>query len=370
MFPEYLKVISNYRAYLTSFKEKKTEVPILKQLCLLRNFLLLTISIIRVAQIENVDLVVGGEDFQTLLVSFLSGRFSNKPWTAIFQPTSDLLQPSSTRSSINPFTVLKFVSSKHFSKDLSLYSRIGVAIELLLELTIAEESLILSVSRSVIEEVKSLNPQIKFHLINPGNGVRQEDFIQTMTRNYQYDAIFFARLIPIKGLFELPEIWKQVIKELPKAKLAVAGITENEIYVKNFLDVVNQNHLSSNIIFLGELDELSLKRSVSSSKVALYPSLIDSFSLVTLESLACGTPVVAYNIPAIAWNFGKCKAVLRCKIKDNSEMAKKTLMILENENLRAMLSQKAKEYSLNYDWKEVLKAEKNAYFKVVENFRS
>jgi len=86
-----------------------------------------------------------------------------------------------------------------------------------------------------------------------------------LARNQEYDSIFFARLIPEKGLFELLEIWKQVIKELPEAKLAVAGIIETQIHVKNFLNAVSQNHLSHNIIFLGELDELSLRRSVSSS---------------------------------------------------------------------------------------------------------
>jgi glycosyltransferase involved in cell wall biosynthesis len=90
---------------------------------------------------------------------------------------------------------------------------------------------------------------------------------------------------------------------------------------------------------------------------------------VTLESLACGTPVVAYDIPAIRHNFGKCEAVLRCQPKDFQNMADKTVLILKNETLRSELKNKAREYSQRYTWSNVAKAEKEAYLKVVNTFK-
>lgn len=214
-----------------------------------------------------------------------------------------------------------------------------------------------------------MDPKIEFHVIEPGNGVDSEKFAMESDMNQEYDGIFFARLVPEKGLYDLPVIWKYVTKIVPRAMLAVAGITEEQKYVNDFLGMVNRFHLGQNIIFLGELEENALINLIKSFKLTLYPSLVDSFSLVTLESLASGTPVVAYDIPAIKHNFGKCDAVLRCKIKDYNKMAEKTLWILKNENLRATLSKKAKEYSGNYDWKNAVRAEKAGYLKVVEHFR-
>jgi glycosyltransferase involved in cell wall biosynthesis len=132
--------------------------------------------------------------------------------------------------------------------------------------------------------------------------------------------------------------------------------------------MITKCDLGRNVVFLGELGMEDLRRSIRSSRLTLNPSRLDAFSLVTLESLACGVPVVAYDIPAIRYNFGKCDAVLRCRLKDTQEMAEKAVMILEEETLRKTLAHKAIEYSANYSWTNVVRAEKEAYFKVIEHF--
>ncbi|MCX6654417.1 MAG: glycosyltransferase, partial [Candidatus Bathyarchaeota archaeon] len=192
----------------------------------------------------------------------------------------------------------------------------------------------------------------------------------TPSQNIKYDAMFFSRLIPEKGLYDLPIIWKQVTKKNPKAKLCVAGITQTPEFVKYFLELVNELGLNENITFLGMLEENTLINTIKSSKLTIYPSLIDAFSLVVLESLACGTPVVAYDISAIRHNFSRCNAVIRCPPGNTECMAEQTLTIIEDESLRETLSEAAKKYSSKYDWKNVVKAEKEGYFKVIDYTRA
>jgi glycosyltransferase involved in cell wall biosynthesis len=369
MFPDYMKMLSNYRVYVKNFKEKRSSVPGLKQVFSYESVLRSALSISKVAIEEAADLIVGGEETKTLWPSYLAGKYCSKPWTAIFQPFTDLLQPSRSFTPVNIFNVLRFISEKRSAKKLLLISKIGLALQLLLQLKVAEKSLMLPVSSSVVEELNFLDPKIRFYVIKPGNGINLEKFETKSDNNKQCDAIYFARLIPEKGLYDLPIIWKYVTKKIPKATLRVAGIKEDQRYVNRFLDIVNKFHLDRNIIFLGALEENALISTVKSSKLTLYPSLGDSFSLATLESLACGTPVVAYDIPAIRHNFGKCDSVIRCPVKDSQCMAEKTLLILKDEKLRETLSRKAKEYSADYDWKDVVKAEKNAYFEVIEHFK-
>jgi len=240
-----------------------------------------------------------------------------------------------------------------------------MALQLLSQLKVAEKSLMLSVSSSVVEDFNFLNPKIKFHVIDPGNAINLDKF-SIPSQDVKYDAIFFARLIPEKGLYDLPIIWKHVTEKNPQAKLCVAGITENRKFISQFLDMVNELCLSENIFYLGMLEENTLISTIKSSKLTIYPSLVDSFSLVTLESLACGTPVVAYDISAIRHNFSKCDAVIRCPIKNIECMAEQTLSIIKNEKLKETLSEKAKNYSAKYDWINIVRAEKEAYFKVVD----
>jgi glycosyltransferase involved in cell wall biosynthesis len=153
------------------------------------------------------------------------------------------------------------------------------------------------------------------------------------------------------------------------ARLAVCGIVEKEGVVEKFLKEVSKYDLSDNIEFLGQQDAARLLDVVASSYLTVYPSYLDSFSLVTLESLACGTPVIAYDIPAIRHNFGKCDAVFRCPTGDEACMADKIIHVLTNAD-RKTLSIAAKKFASLYDWGNVIKAEKEAYIKVIEYSKS
>jgi glycosyltransferase involved in cell wall biosynthesis len=62
--------------------------------------------------------------------------------------------------------------------------------------------------------------------------------------------------------------------------------------------------------------------------------------------------------------------VLRCPTGDKKCMAKNVISIIENQSLRFRLRMEAKKYSSNYDWRNVVKAEKEAYQKVIKRFTS
>jgi glycosyltransferase involved in cell wall biosynthesis len=205
---------------------------------------------------------------------------------------------------------------------------------------------------------------IKFVTITPGNGIDLSEFSTESPENFDYHGVFFARLIPEKGIFDLIEIWKLVVKKMPNAKLAVCGIAEETEIVKKFLKEVSKYNLSNNIEFLGQQDKAKLLNIVANSYLTVYPSYVDSFSLVTLESLACGTPVIAYDIPAIRHNFRKCKSVFRCPVGNKTSMADTILHVLTKME-RKTLTIEAKKFATSYDWDKVVKAEKEAYAQVI-----
>jgi glycosyltransferase involved in cell wall biosynthesis len=378
IFPSWMRTLSNYKVYMDSYAEDalsakglRTRVPGLRQALFYKNLIKSALSISRVALEEDVDLIIGGsEDMGSSIRACIAGNISRKPWTIGYSGTSDITHPLPMFDTLNAINILKFVSHETKTKGIELISRIGLAFELFLQLKIAEKPLMLTVSSSIKEDFNYIDPRIKFHVINPGNGINLESFAMWRKRaqDREYDAIFFARLVPEKGLYELPAIWKLVTEKVPKAKLAVAGVVEDKKFVDDFKKMITKYDLDRNVVFLGQLDMEDLRHSIRSSRLTLNPSRLDAFSLVTLESLACGVPVIAYDIPAIRYNFGRCDSVFRCPLKDNRAMAEKALMIMEEETLRKTLAKKAIEYSANYSWPNVARAEKEAYFKVIEHF--
>ena len=62
-------------------------------------------------------------------------------------------------------------------------------------------------------------------------------------------------------------------------------------------DVVRLQARYSQAQFLGRICGEELARYYSASDVFVFPSLTDTFGLVLLEAMACGTPVAAYPAP-------------------------------------------------------------------------
>ena len=51
--------------------------------------------------------------------------------------------------------------------------------------------------------------------------------------------------------------------------------------------------------FTGRLDGDDLVRAYSAADVFVFPSLTDTFGLVLIEALACGTPIAAYDVAGL-----------------------------------------------------------------------
>jgi len=98
--------------------------------------------------------------------------------------------------------------------------------------------------------------------------------------------LFTGRLSAEKGVFDVAEIYDSIHDEFPNLKLVFAGTGPAEDKLKKLLP---------DAVFLGWVDGEKLPDIYSSADLLILPSKFDTFSLVVLESLSCGLPVIAYN---------------------------------------------------------------------------
>lgn len=100
-------------------------------------------------------------------------------------------------------------------------------------------------------------------------------------------VVFVGRLVEEKGILKLLKI----VKYFPKITFTIVGSGPLE---KEVLKYVRNNN---NIEFLSFLNKKSVIKTISSSKVVIFPSLwYDVLPNVLIESYATGTPVVAPNM--------------------------------------------------------------------------
>lgn len=369
-----MEIIGKYKIVIRGSEKHNPRIPGLKQAFEYKRILSLALFISKVAKEEDADLIVyPSEGTWGVIACFLASRFCSKPWTAIIQPGAslnqpNLFQPSYKLGPLNPLNILAHVHNRTQAHNISTISKIGFSIDFLSLLNAAKTTIMLTVSSSVVEDFSYLDPRVKIIPIVPGNGIDLSEFEHISPGHINYEGVFFGRMLPEKGFFDLVEIWKLVVRKIPKAKLAVCGIAEDPEVLKEFLKEIGNQNLSNNIEFLGQQDRAHLMDFVMRSYLTINPSYVDGFSLVTLESLACGTPVVAYNLPASRHNFGKCKAVFRIPVGDRTKMADTIHYVLTQTN-RKTLTEEAMKSVTSYDWNNIVKAERDTYALVINRKR-
>ena len=112
-----------------------------------------------------------------------------------------------------------------------------------------------------------------------------------------------ARLATEKGVEYLAQALPLVMEKHPTARVLFVGQHENvfgeEPYARRLAPLIEA--LGEHWTFLGTLDPVELSAFYHECEVTVLPSLnsTESFGMVQVESMLCGTPVVASDLPGV-----------------------------------------------------------------------
>lgn len=105
--------------------------------------------------------------------------------------------------------------------------------------------------------------------------------------------VWIARVCPAKGIENAIKIAKKT-----GIKLLLAG--QIQPHYQEYFKTVIKPQLDSKIKYIGEISQKELSRFYGEAKACLYPiEWEEPFGLVMAESMACGTPVIAFNRGAV-----------------------------------------------------------------------
>ena len=108
------------------------------------------------------------------------------------------------------------------------------------------------------------------------------------------NAIAIGRLAPEKGFLRLLDVWKRALElTTKKHKLYIVGEgRERGALERKIKDL----EMEDSVILVGALDNTETMRQLKRSKVYCMSSLYEGFSLTILESMACATPQIAFDV--------------------------------------------------------------------------
>ena len=170
----------------------------------------------------------------------------------------------------------------------------------------------------------------------------------------QSDACFLARLSPSKGIYDLPRIWQLVASAVPNARLFVIGGGQMG-EVRKLKELLATAGVEKNVRLLGFVSEEEKYRALKSSKVFISPSREEGFGIAVLEAMACGLPVVAWDLPVYREVFEQ--GMIRVPFGNCEEFAAAVVKLLTDKELRSRMGQEAKTFAQKYNWDRVIEEE-------------
>lgn len=111
-------------------------------------------------------------------------------------------------------------------------------------------------------------------------------------------VLFVGRFDPVKGIDRLLAAISH-LRHIPDLQLLIAGGDGRRTAEHRRLrEQARQLNIGRRVRFVGRIDQAELPPYYNAADLLVLPSHYESFGLVTLEALACGTPVVATPVGA------------------------------------------------------------------------
>lgn len=153
---------------------------------------------------------------------------------------------------------------------------------------------VLSVSQALIENMVTMGAdRDNLNLIY--NGVNKSKFYP-VERKQNKEILYVGNLKDTKGVMELIEAFNMIKDSHPDATLKYAGSGHMMTPLNQYaLD----NDIADRVIFLGPVNHEDIPSLMQSACVVALPSYAEGVPNVLLESMSCGTPVVATNVGGI-----------------------------------------------------------------------
>jgi D-inositol-3-phosphate glycosyltransferase len=107
------------------------------------------------------------------------------------------------------------------------------------------------------------------------------------------------------------------------------------------------------VTFLGAKDQDTLQYYYSAAEVVVMPSHYESFGMVALEAMACGTPVIASEVGGLAFLVRDGETGYHVESQNAQALAGKLSLLMDDPELRRRFGRQAVAYAQDYAWPRI-----------------
>ncbi len=229
----------------------------------------------------------------------------------------------------------------------------------LIAATPAERAQLLWLYRADRRKIAVVPPGVdleRFHTIPPDEAKKQ---IGVPAEKKM--LLFVGRIEPLKGIdniFHAVALLRDRVPDLLENLYIsiIGGDFEDELPDRETLrlrDLRTELDLGNLVTFLGARDQDTLQYYYSAAEALIMPSDYESFGMVALEAMACGTPVIASEVGGLAFLVQDEVNGFHVPTREPEALAGQICRLLTEPGLRARLGQGAQAAAQQYSWPSI-----------------
>jgi D-inositol-3-phosphate glycosyltransferase len=180
---------------------------------------------------------------------------------------------------------------------------------------------------------------------------------------HQRMILFVGRIQPLKGIDTLIRAMKRVINQYPgfKSSLCVSIIggdpnPDSELEqaeIERLKELRTDLGIGDLVTFLGAKDQDTLVYFYSAAEMVVMPSHYESFGMVALEAMACGTPIIGSDVGGLSFSIEDGFNGYLVPGQDPDALADKIALLLRHSGLRDHLGEQALRWAERYAWTHI-----------------
>jgi D-inositol-3-phosphate glycosyltransferase len=191
-------------------------------------------------------------------------------------------------------------------------------------------------------------------------------------------VLFVGRIDPIKGIDTLIDAAELLADRQPLGLhptfVIVGGDLDDQGApigpLARVAETVTSKGLASRFRLVGSQPQDQLPVFYSAADVVSVPSRYESFGLVAVEALACGTPVVASRAGGLRFTIDEGATGILVKPQSAPALAAGIEAILTDDRLRAAVAERARPSVERYDWSNIAQQVMHVYRRLAEGHRA
>jgi len=231
----------------------------------------------------------------------------------------------------------------HYHMDVKqknlLYRLLSLAEEIIKKSLFKKSNLIISASLDYIKngQMKKIYEKYPQKFIEIPFSINTEEFKPKDNIENKDKTILFVGGLDKAHYFKGVNILLQAAALIKNIEFKLKLIGSGDL-LEDFKKIAQDLKISDKTIFLGKVNKEELIKNYQEAKVLVLPSINnnEAFGIVLIEAMACGTPVIASNLPGVRSVFENNKSGLLIEPGNINDLKNKLEIILNEDKSNEM----------------------------------